>query len=97
MNKLFNTAIVAFVSASLVFSSCTHHGNEDAPDVSKINLPYTSYPFYKDFAALDTTHTAAALTQLRNKYPEFTDFYLDTMFNFAYHRQYNDTNSLMRV
>lgn len=95
MNKLFTYASIALVFVSLMCSSCNHHSNEDAPDVSKINLSYASYPFYKDFAAIDTTHIAAGLMQLRSKYPEFTDFYLDTMFNFGYHHQYNDTNSMM--
>jgi hypothetical protein len=95
MNKLFTYASIAFVSVSLVFSSCGSHGTADAPDVSNIEVPYTSYAFYKDFAAIDTTHIAAGLMQLKSKYPEFTDFYLDTIVKFGYQGKYNDTNALM--
>jgi len=95
MNR-FSTCVkvTAFAVVSLL-SSCGGKGDKNAPDVSKINLPYQSYPFYKDFAALDPKHIPEGLQQLQQKYPEFTDFYLDNMIQFGYHHDYTKNVPLM--
>jgi hypothetical protein len=95
MNKIFLYTTLIIVAVTMTLSSCSNKGTADAPDVSKINIPYKSYAFYKDFAAVDPNHIAAGLGQLKNKYPAFTDFYLDTLIGFGYHHQYNDTNKMM--
>src|SRR5690349_17706396 len=88
--------IGAFVLAAS-FSACNNDTATEKPaDVSDVKIAYRSYPFYKDFAALDVNHVAAGLENLKTKYPEFLDFYLDTLVGFGYHHQYNDTNTMMK-
>lgn len=89
MNRLSTCLALAF-SCSLLFfaSSCNDRDAVDVPNVSKINIPYQSYSFYKDFSKLNPNDIATGLQQLNAKYPEFTNFYLDTLIGFGYHNDY---------
>lgn len=95
MNKLSAYLSITAVSLITLFASCKEDSSNAAPDVSKIDIPYTSYPFYKDFAALDPKQLPAGLEQLKKKYPEFTDFFLDTMIQFGYHNDYTKSVPMM--
>lgn len=60
-------------------------GCENKPkdvDVSTIKIELEFQPFYKDFAALDTINFGENLLKLSQKYPDFTDFFLDTLLPF---------------
>lgn len=96
MNKIFYGLGCAALALSITFSSCKGDGAGNTPDISAIHIPYTSYPVYRDFAALDVNHVAAGLEKMKSKYPDFLDFYLDTLVGFGYHHQYNDTNRMMQ-
>lgn len=96
MKKFFVSLGASVMILSLLLSSCGDKTTGEQVDVSSVQVNYTSYPFYKDFAALDVNHVAAGLENLKHKYPEFLDFYLDTLVGFGYHRQYNDTNKMMK-
>jgi hypothetical protein len=70
-------------------SSC---GNRDnIPDVSKINVSLKTYRFDKDLYAIDTNHIADGLKKLQVKYPDFLNYYLDTLREFNIHGNFNDT------
>jgi hypothetical protein len=96
MKKISIILGIALLSLSIIFSSCQGDEHKEAADVSSIKISYTSYSFYKDFAALDVNHVANGLEKMKSKYPEFLDFYLDTLVGFGYHHQYNDTNQMMK-
>lgn len=96
MKKISIILGIAFISLSVMFGSCKEDEHKEVADVSAVKIAYTSYPFYKDFAALDVNHVASGLEKMKAKYPEFLDFYLDTLVGFGYHHQYNDTNQMMK-
>jgi hypothetical protein len=96
MNKILSGCGFAALFAIIVLASCGQkEGSRQAPDIDAVTLSYTSYPFYKDFAAIDTQHIGAGLEQLKQKYPGFLDFYLDTMMGFGYQTVYTDSNRMM--
>lgn len=96
MKKTLLCCAAAVLLCSLSLVSCgPKEGNTEAPNVSDVQLAYTSHPFYKDFSALDPQHVASGLQQLKTKYPAFLDFYLDTLVGFGYRQQYNDSNRMM--
>lgn len=96
MKKISIILGITLLSLSVLLSSCQSDEHKEVADVSAIKISYASYPFYKDFAALDVNHVATGLEKMKSKYPEFLDFYLDTLVGFGYHHQYNDTNQMMK-
>ncbi|KAA5532606.1 hypothetical protein F0919_17645 [Taibaiella lutea] len=88
MNKLFIYFSIVFGCVLCLFSACNTHEGKDVPDVSKVDIPYQSYAFYKDFSKLNPKDIAPGLQQLKAKYPEFADFYLDSLIGFGYHGNY---------
>ncbi len=96
MRKILSCCSLAALFFLLVLASCGEkEADHNAPDIDAVTIPYTSYPFYKDFAALDTNHIESGLLQLKSKYPAFLDFYLDTLVGFDYRMEYNDSNRMM--
>lgn len=70
------------VALLLGSNACNETTAEKKVDVSGVKIALNIKPFYKDFAALDTSHFAEGLAALKHKYPEFTDFFLDTLLPF---------------
>jgi hypothetical protein len=66
---------------------------EKAPDVSGVKVELNTRRFDKDLGAIDTNHIAAGLQQLKQKYPDFLDFFLDTLMGFRINAQYTDTTT----
>lgn len=54
---------------------------DTTPDVSNIKVAINTYDFYKDFSQLDTANLSEGLEQLREKYPDYLQFYLDNIAN----------------
>src|SRR5690606_32515602 len=75
---------------NLLQSCSTQPQNHD-----NISLKFESLPFYKDFIAIDTNNVANSLTELKKNYPQFLDFYLDTVMSLDIKGQYSDTNELL--
>jgi hypothetical protein len=97
MKKFSGIFKISLIVLAAGFAACSNDTKkEKTEDVSDIKITYRSYPFYKDFAALDPNHVAAGLENLKKKYPDFLDFYLDTLVGFGYHHHYNDTNTMMK-
>lgn len=94
MNSIKQIHIVIFsillLSLSISVQSCK---NDNAPDVSKINVELESYRLDKDLYALDTNNLAKGLKQLQLKYPDFLGFYLDTLMGFSINGDFTDTAS----
>lgn len=96
MNKILSGCGIAALFLVGLLVSCGRQENaNDIPDTGNIKISYTSYPFYKDLAAIDTNHIGEGLQQLKSKYPGFLDFYLDTMMGFDFRTVYTDTNRMM--
>lgn len=68
-------------------------GNKESKDENiNSNLELKVRPFYRSFADLDTQSFAQSLHSLKNQYPDFTDFFLDTLLPFnEVGGQYEDT------
>lgn len=78
----------------LITFACTANScknGKDAPDVSGIQVTLRTKRFDKDLAALDTNNIAAGLASMKPKYPQFQDFFLDTLMGFNLHGDYSDT------
>lgn len=93
MNKFFCFTGLILVLL-LTGISCGNKEAAGTPDVSAIQIPYTAHAFYKDYAAIDPAHMAAGLERMKTKYPEFLDFYLDTLNAFGFGATYTDTNRM---
>jgi hypothetical protein len=96
MKKILSGCGLAALFFILVLASCGQKENgNDAPDINAIKISYVAHPFYKDLAALDTLHIGNGLQRLKDKYPAFLDFYLDTLMGFDYRTAYDDSNRMM--
>ncbi len=67
-------------------------GHDDRPDVSNISIQLQTRRLDKDLAAIDTSHVADGLSRLRESYPDFLDFYLDTLMGFGLHGDYHEAS-----
>lgn len=65
---------------------------EKAPDVSSIQISLSSSRLDRELVALDTNHLASGLVELNKKYPDFLNFYLDTLMGFGVNGNFADSN-----
>ncbi|HET8573928.1 MAG TPA: hypothetical protein VFL76_08660 [Edaphocola sp.] len=84
------SAIVIFMTVMGAAACSSDHGRHD-----DVRIRYQSYPFYKDFAAVDTQHVGRSLERLKARYPQFLDFYLDTVLSLNTGGRYTDTNKVL--
>lgn len=76
--------------ALFVVAAC---GNDQgAPDVSAIEVKLETRHLERDFPELDTNNLAQSLTELKEKYPDFLDFYLDTFLSLGVQGQFTPAN-----
>jgi hypothetical protein len=73
----------------IVLNGCK--SGEQQPDVSGIKIDMKTQRLDRDLAAIDTNHIGAGLQQLKTKYPDFLNFYLDTLMGFEIRGNYVDT------
>lgn len=81
--------LLIILSVTSVLISC---GGGKTPDVSKIPVTIQSQRLDKDLYTLDTNQLGAGLASIHAKYPEFLDFYLDTIMGFSIKGNYTDSN-----
>lgn len=91
--NLFLFAAIA-IAVSTLFS-CKNDA-EKKPDTSAVKLDLKTYRIDKELFALDTNHIGEGLQQLNVKYPDFLNFYLDTIMAFGVHGNYSDTTRAIR-
>jgi hypothetical protein len=72
-------------------------GSEKIPDVKNIKIELQSQRLDKDLAALDTNKLPQELLTLKAKYPDFLDFYLDTLMGFGIMGNYADTSKAIQL
>ena len=88
-------AIALSASALLLMNSCGNN-TDKAPDISNIKVSVRSMRFDKDMYAIDTNHIGDGLKQVKQKYPDFMDFFIDTVMTFGVRGNYTDTSRAIR-
>lgn len=90
-----NVSYVMAVATICMLFSC--NGGEKIPDVKGIKVELETQRLDKDLAALDTNKVAEGLQTLKAKYPDFLDFYLDTLMGFGIRGNYADTSQAIQL
>ncbi len=85
--------ISLFILAVVLTTGCK---NDSAPDVSNIKVDLKTYRFDLDLYAIDTNHVAEGLQKLLAKYPDFLNYYLDTVREYNIHGHFSDTTAGIR-
>lgn len=67
-----------------------------APDVAQIKVTMNTRRFDQDLARIDTAHIADGLQNLKKKYPDFLDFWLDDLMRFGVKHAYTDQNPIIK-
>ena len=86
---------ITFIILFFLLQSCGNNGGTK-PDVSTIPVSLQTQRFDLDIYSIDTNHIADGLLNLRTKYPDFLDFFLDTVMGFGVRGNYNDTTVAIR-
>lgn len=86
--------LMAFCATIVLLSACK---NNNQPNVSNIKIEIESRRLDKDFAQLDTNNLPKSLNVLYSKYPDFLNFYLDTLMGFGIHGDFTDSNSKIQL
>jgi len=94
---ILNRGITTLLLASLLFLLWSCKGGEKIPDVSNIKIELQSQRLDKDLAALDTNKLPQGLQSLKAKYPDFLDFYLDTLMGFGIMGNYADSSKAIQL
>lgn len=90
------SSLLTLLIALLFLSSCGGGDNNKTADISNIKVTLQTYRFDKDMYAIDTNHIADGLVKLRQKYPDFLDFFVDTLMPYGIHGNYSDTAAGIR-
>lgn len=72
-------------------------GQVEKPNVSDVKVNLDIRRLDKDLYSIDTGNIAAGLQQLSVKYPDFLNFYLDTLLGFGIHGNYSDTAAPIKL
>jgi hypothetical protein len=80
---------------ALLLYSC-NNTNEKIPDVSNINVSLQTSRFDLDLYAIDTNHIGEGLQKLKVKYPDFLNYFLDTVMAYGINGNYSDTTKGVR-
>lgn len=86
--------LIALVPLLVLLGSCGN--SEKAPDVSNIKVDLKTSRFDLDLYALDTNHLGDGLQKLHTKYPDFLDYFLDTLMAYNIKGSYSDTTKGVR-
>lgn len=94
-NKKFNKWPVAMLAViMLLLTACG--GRDKTPDVSGIDIKLETRRLDRDLIALDTNRLGEGLQQLKQKYPDFLDFYLDVLMGFGIKGNYADSSQAIQ-
>ena len=87
--------LFTLVVSGILLSGCNDHDGK-LPDVSNIKVVLQTARFDQDLYAIDTTDIAGGLRKLEAKYPDFLNYYLDTLMAFGINHNYSDTTRGIR-
>lgn len=91
--KLIPKSLFAAGLLLLSLAACT---GEKSPDVAGVKAELPARRFDRDFAAIDTNNIQGSLQALQQKYPDFLNFYLDTLMGFGVRGNYANDNPPIR-
>jgi hypothetical protein len=84
----------ALLLALFAVGGCNHE--ERPPDVSNVKIALRTYRFDKDLYSIDTNRIGEGLQKLAAKYPDFLNYYLDTLMAYGIHGNYADSTKGIR-
>lgn len=87
---------LAALAACLWFSLSSCGGGADDPDIDPASIQLSTRRFDRDLVALDTNQLSSGLQSLRQKYPDFLEFYLDTLMGFRVQGNFSDNAAGVR-
>lgn len=90
VKRLKQYIVTGLLGVATIFAACK--SGKNAPDVSNIKVDLSTRRLDRDLLQLDTNNLSAGLRSLDAKYPDFLNFYLDTLMGFGINRNYTDTN-----
>ncbi|HTN46713.1 MAG TPA: hypothetical protein VL098_10240 [Flavipsychrobacter sp.] len=93
--KLYTVATFIVFALLWQFSSCKDAQNP--PDVSEEKVELKTFRLDRDLATIDTNRIGEGLAALKRSYPDFLDFYLDTLMGYQVEGNYSDTNQAVRT
>ena len=76
--------LAAILPIGLFMGSC-NNPTEAIPDVSKVQVSLDTRRFDKDLYALDTNRIGEGLQKISAKYPDFLNYFLDTIMAYGIH------------
>ncbi len=97
MKQLTQVCQLILICIIVLCSIGCHDAAIKEPDVSGVKVDLQTQRFDLDIYAIDTNHIGEGLSKLKPKYPDFLDFFLDTVMGFGLHGNYNDTATGVRV
>ncbi|RYD55452.1 MAG: hypothetical protein EOP56_16215 [Sphingobacteriales bacterium] len=87
-----NSILKMALLSAITISTWSCGGEQaDKPNVEDVNVKIDSRRLDKDLYSIDTNNVAAGLQQLSAKYPDFLNFYLDTLLGFGINGNFADT------
>ena len=96
MNYLLRTCFVALsLWIGILLSGCGNN-NEKIPEVKNIPLTLQTARFDADLFSIDTNHVGEGLKELFKKYPDFLNYFLDTVMAYEIHGNYEDSTGGIR-
>ena len=96
-SKLFPGIVLLAGLFVTSFAGCSSDNIEKIPDISSTKITLQTSRFDLDLYAIDTNNISAGLHQLAGKYPDFLDYFLDTVMAYGIHGNYADTTEGIRV
>ncbi len=95
MKNYFRISLYSLAATLLFFLAGCDSGNK-VPDVTKIPLKLETARFDTDLFAIDTNNVSSGLKALLKKYPDFLNYFLDTVMAYEIHGNYEDTTGGIR-
>ena len=86
--------LLGFSCIILFLASC--RDDSGAPDVSGLKVSLNARRFDRDLAQVDTMHIAQGLLSLKQRYPDFLDFWLDDLMQFGVKGVYDENTPAVR-
>jgi hypothetical protein len=80
---------IVVVFLLLIVAGC--NSNQKTPDVKQVAVTLRTDRFDTDLFSIDTNNVGAGLKELLKKYPDFLNYFLDTVMAYEIHGNYTDT------
>lgn len=77
LRSFYTYHFLTFCTLIFFFASCDTQN--EAPDIRNVQVDIDFYNFYQDFSAINPENLPADLVDIKDKYPDFADFYLQQL------------------